>query len=87
MSKSEALNVLREIKESTFRNAVPLPQKEVVKAHWQGLGFLVGGVRLVSKLGEVSELIGVPKLTSLPAVCAFGRRRLTSFSLKPTKNC
>ena len=68
MSKSEALNVLREIKKSTFRNAVPLRQKEVVKAHWQGLGFLVGGVRFVSKLGEVSELIGVPKLTSLPAV-------------------
>ena len=68
MSQSEALNVLREIRESTFKNAVPLPHKEQVQAQWQGLGFLVGGVRLVSKLGEVSELMQVPRLTSLPAV-------------------
>lgn len=68
MSNSEALNVLREIRDSTFENAVPLPHKEQVQAPWQGLGFLVGGVRLVSKLGEVSELMQVPRLTGLPAV-------------------
>ena len=68
MAHSEALNVLQDIKAATFKNAAPLPHKEEAQAQWQGLGYLVGGTRLVSKLGEVSELMPVPRLTSLPAV-------------------
>ena len=68
MAYSEALNILQDIKAATFKNAAPLPHKEEVQAQWQGLGFLVGGTRLVSKLGEVSELMPVPRLTTLPAV-------------------
>jgi twitching motility protein PilI len=68
MAYSEALNILQDIKAATFKNAVPLPHKEQVQAQWQGLGFLVGGTRLVSKLGEVAELMPVPRLTPLPAV-------------------
>ena len=68
MALSEALNILQDIKAATFKNAAPLPHKEEVQAQWQGMGFLVGGMRLVSKLGDVTELLPVPKLTSLPAV-------------------
>ena len=67
MSNNEALNILHEIRDATFRNAAPLPHKEEAQAQWQGLGFLVGGIRLVSQLGEVSELLKVPRLTKLPA--------------------
>ena len=63
-----AIDILREIRAETIRNAAPLPHREVVQAQWQGLGFLIGGVRLVAKIGEVSELLQMPKLTSLPAV-------------------
>ncbi len=65
---NEALNVLHDIKAATVKHAAALPHKEEVQAQWQGLGFLVGGIRLVSKLGEVSELLQVPRLTPLPAV-------------------
>ncbi len=68
MTHSEALNILQDIKAATFKNAAPLPHKEEVQAQWQGLGFLVGGTRLVSKLGDVSELMPLPRLTPLPAV-------------------
>lgn len=68
MAKSEALNVLQDIRAATFKNAAPLPHKEQVQAEWQGLGVLVGGTRLVSKLGDVGELMQVPRLTPLPAV-------------------
>ena len=68
MSFSEALNILQDIKAATFKNAAPLPHKEEAQTQWQGLGFLVGGMRLVSKLGDVSELMPMPRLTSLPAV-------------------
>ncbi len=65
---SDALNVLYDIKAATFANAASLPLKEQATAQWQGLGFLVGGVRLVAKLGEVAELLQLPRLTTLPAV-------------------
>ncbi len=68
MARSEALNILQDIKAATFKNAAPLPHKEEVQAQWQGLGFLVGGMRLVSKLGDVTELLQLPRLTGLPAV-------------------
>ena len=65
---SDAINVLHDIKAATFKNAAPLPHKEEAQAQWQGLGFLVGGTRLVSKIGDVVELLQMPKLTPLPAV-------------------
>lgn len=68
MSRSDAVNILVDIRSATFKHAAPLPHKEENQAQWQGLGFLVGGIRLVSKLGDVSELMQVPRLTKLPAV-------------------
>ncbi|MEM7078515.1 MAG: chemotaxis protein CheW [Pseudomonadota bacterium] len=68
MAASDALNVLHDIRRATFKNAAPLPHKQEVQSQWQGLGFLVGGVRLVSKLGEVVELLQMPRLTPLPSV-------------------
>lgn len=68
MTQSEALNVLYDIKAATFKNAAPLPHKEESQAQWQGLGFLIGGTRLVANLGEVAELMQVPRMTGLPAV-------------------
>ena len=67
-STNEALNVLRDIRSATIANAAALPHKEQVQAQWQGLGFLVGGIRLVAKLGDVAELLQMPRLTVLPAV-------------------
>lgn len=70
---SDAINVLYDIKAATFRNAAALPRKEETQGQWQGLGFLVGGVRLVSKIGDVSELLQTPRLTPLPAVKSWVR--------------
>ena len=65
---SEALDILEDIRRATLANAAPLPLKEDVGAQWQGLGYLIGGMRVVSKLGEVSELLAMPNLTRLPSV-------------------
>jgi len=68
MAGSRVLDILREIEADTFRHAVPLPAKRDVRPEWQGLGFQVGGVRLVAALGEVSEVLTVPRVTPLPRV-------------------
>jgi len=66
--KSQVLDLLREIKSSTFRNAAPLPLKQDNQEQWQGLGFQIGGVRLVSTLGEVTEIFQPPRVSLLPGV-------------------
>src|SRR5210317_1346393 len=68
MAKSQALNILNEIKAATFQNAAQLPLKESAHPEWQGLGFQIGGLRLVASMGEISEIMQVPKMAPLPGV-------------------
>lgn len=68
MVKSEALSILSEIQAATFQNAAQLPLKESAQPEWQGIGFQIGGTRLVSAMGEVDEILKVPKITALPGV-------------------
>jgi twitching motility protein PilI len=68
MVKNEALAILNEIQAATFQNAAQLPLKESAQPEWQGLGYQVGGIRLVSPMGEISEILKVPKITALPGV-------------------
>ena len=68
MAKSEALAILSDIQAATFRNAAQLPLKESAQPEWQGIGFQIGGMRLVSPMGEVNEILKVPKITALPGV-------------------
>ena len=68
MSESHVLTVLREIRSDTFRNAAPLPHNSSAQPERQGLGLQIGGVRLVSPLGDVSEILKVPKVAHLPGV-------------------
>jgi len=65
---SQALEILNDIASDTLRNAAGLPFRETVVTEWQGLGFQIGGVRLVAHVAEIAELMLVPKLTYLPGV-------------------
>ena len=68
MAKSQALNILNEIKAATYDNAAQLPLKKNAQPEWQGMGFQIGGSRLVSPMGEISEILKLPKLAALPGV-------------------
>ncbi len=63
-----AMQVLEDLRAQTLTNAAPLPLKENVHDEWQGLGFQLGGVRVASPMGEISEILKVPKLAPLPVV-------------------
>src|SRR5512134_4033948 len=71
MAGSQVLDLLRDIEADTFRNSAPLPSKRDARPQWQGLGFQLGGVRLVAPLGEVMEILKVPRVTALPRVKAW----------------
>ena len=68
MVKSDALAILSEIQAATFQNAAQLPLKESAQPEWQGLGYQIGGMRLVSPMDEIIEILKVPKITALPGV-------------------
>jgi len=68
MGSMQVFDILREMHSDTFRNAAPMPTKSDNHEEWKGLGFQIGGVRLVSALGEVSEIMHVPRYTTLPGV-------------------
>ena len=68
MAKSQALKILNEIKTATFKNAAQLPLKESAHEEWQGLGYQVGGLRLVSNMNDVDEILKVPSYAALPGV-------------------
>ncbi len=63
---TEVFDILKEIQAGAFRHAAPLPLKTDAKPEWQGLGYQLGGIRLVSPLGEIAEIIQLPRLTQLP---------------------
>jgi twitching motility protein PilI len=73
MSSNAAIEMLRSIRASTIKNALPLPLKSNAQAQWQGLGYQIGGVRLVSPMGEISEILKVPRLAKLPVVKSWVR--------------
>lgn len=68
MAKSQALDILNDIRSATFLNAAQLPLKANAQPEWRGMGYQIGGVRLVSPMGEISEIIKVPRIASLPGV-------------------
>lgn len=68
MSRPNAIELLRDIETATFRHAAPLPLKQDAHPQWQGMGFQVGGLRLVSAMGEISEILKSPRVAALPGV-------------------
>ena len=63
-----AIDILQGIQRATHEHAAPMPLKESNEPVWQGIGFQLGGVRMVSPMGEVSELLQPPKVAYLPGV-------------------
>ena len=64
----QVLQILRDIQADTFRNAAPLPLQRDTRPEWQGIAFQLGGVRFVAPLGEVDEILKLPRVTALPRV-------------------
>lgn len=60
--------MLRDIEAATFQHAAPLPLKADAQPQWQGMGYQVGGLRLVSAMGEISEVLKPPRVAALPGV-------------------
>jgi len=58
--------LLKEIEQRSRGMALGLPQQVEVRRTWSGIGFRVGDLRMVSSLGEISEILVYPSLTRVP---------------------
>jgi twitching motility protein PilI len=67
LTAQEILALLADLEERSRETALGLPQTEVRRDIWQGLSFVVSGVRLVSAMTEVNEMLPYPEhITHVP---------------------
>jgi twitching motility protein PilI len=59
-SAQDVLGLLAEMERRSRDTAVGLPQTEARKEIWQGLSFVVAGVRVVSAMNEITEMFRYP---------------------------
>jgi twitching motility protein PilI len=63
----QVLGLLADLEQRSRAAALHLPQTEVRRDVWQGLSFVVAGVRLVSAMTEVNEMLPFPEhITRVP---------------------
>lgn len=63
-----AYQLLQDVTARSLRYAQGLPSQIELKTYWSGIGFRLAGQNYVAPLGEVSEILTVPRYTRLPGV-------------------
>jgi twitching motility protein PilI len=66
MTSTAPFELLRSIEVRSQTRALGIPQQIEVRRTWSGIGYRMGGVFLVSPMGDVSELLDYPTLTRVP---------------------
>lgn len=65
---SRAYTTLAEIAQLSRQHAQGLPAQEEARVIWSGVGFTLNDRRYVVSMGEVSEILSVPRYTQVPGV-------------------
>ncbi len=69
VSKSEnPFNLLTEIAQKSVQYSAGLPEQDEAVELWNGIGFTIANSYFVAAMGSVSEIIHLPKFTSIPGV-------------------
>jgi len=65
---SDPFQRLQEIEQLCSKSAELLPSLESHEDDWTGIGFSLGGIDLLSTMGEVTEILDPPEYTKVPGV-------------------
>jgi twitching motility protein PilI len=63
--------VLTDIARRSRSMAAGLPEQEEAVELWNGIGFILAGEHYVAPMGEVTEILHVPRFTHIPGVRPF----------------
>lgn len=70
-AKANPFAVLTDIAERSRSAAGGLPEQPQATESWNGIGFVLAGERYVAPMGEVTEILHVPRFTRIPGVQSF----------------
>jgi len=70
-SPTDPFEILAEMSRQSIKCASGLPAQNEAVELWNGIGFTISGAHFVAAMGSVSEIIHVPKFTSIPGVKAW----------------
>ena len=63
----ELMLLLADIERRSHSSALGLPETEVLERNWDGLAYSIGGVRVVTAMNEVAEMLPYPEnITTVP---------------------
>jgi len=69
MSRSVSpFGILTEISKLSIQFASGLPAQDEAVELWNGIGFSIGGTHYVAAMGSISEILHLPKYTTVPGV-------------------
>ena len=67
-AKAAPFAVLTDIARRSHAMAAGLPEQQQAVELWNGIGFILAGDRYVAPMGEVAEILHVPRYTHIPGV-------------------
>lgn len=67
-SSDNPFNILSDIARKSVQFAAGLPEQEEVVELWNGIGFTIANSYFVAAMGSISEIIHLPKFTTVPGV-------------------
>ena len=59
---------LKQVEKKCLERQKDMPSVDGAKDDWNGIGFSVAGVELLSKMGDVTEILDPPPFTKVPGV-------------------
>lgn len=60
--------LLRDLEARSKKASKGLPEQAAAVQLWNGVGFILGGVRFVVAMGELAEILHLPRATQVPGV-------------------
>ncbi len=63
--------VLTDIAQRSRAMAAGLPEQQEAVELWNGIGFILAGERYVAPMGDITEILHVPRFTHIPGVRPF----------------
>jgi twitching motility protein PilI len=64
----EPFALLSAIAERSAESAAGLPEQQDIQTYWSGVGFTLGGIKMVAPMAEVAEMLVLPSVTRMPGV-------------------
>lgn len=71
VTSNKAFEVLRDFEKRALIHAVGLPEQAIAQGTWSGIAFRLADANLVSEIGEIVEIMTVPRYTKVPGAKAW----------------